>query len=74
MEFNVMENEISEWLKDLKKVFEIIFKEKLLLKRERVDYEITLKIEKIKPSLLIFIRLKKQQIIKEYLTEIIKKE
>ena len=39
-----------------------------------MNYEITLKIEKIKPLLLISIRSKKQEIIKEYLNEIIKKK
>ena len=31
MKFNVLENEILKWLKDLKKVFEEIFKRELLL-------------------------------------------
>ena len=57
-----MENEILEWLKDLKEIFETILKEKLLFICKRVDYEIKLKIKEIKSSLLIFIRLEKQNI------------
>ena len=74
MKFNIIKNKILEWLKDFKKVFGTISKEELLLYRERIDYEITLKTDKIKPSSLISIRSKKQYIVKEYLNEIIKKE
>ena len=74
MEFNALENDISEWLEDLKKVFEEILKEELPPHRDEVDHEITLKIEKIKPSLLILTRSKKQENVKEYLNEMIRKK
>ena len=74
MRFNVLESEISEWLKDLRGIFETISEEELLSRRDEVNYEITLKTKKIKPSLLISIRSEKQEIIKKYLNEIIKKE
>ena len=74
MEFNVLENDISKWLKDLEKVFKEIFKEELSFHRDEVNHEITLKIEKIKLLLLIFIRSKKQKSIKKYLDEMIRKE
>ena len=60
MDLNVMESEIPEWLEDLRKVFGTISEEELLFSHEGVDYEITLKINEIKSSLLISIRLKKQ--------------
>ena len=69
-----MKNEILEWLKNLKEVFKIISKKKLLFSRERVDHEITLKTKKIKSLLLISIKLEEQQIMKKYLNEIIKKK
>ena len=53
-----MENEISEWLKDLKEVFETISEEKLSSYRKEIDHEITLKTDRIKSSSLISIRLK----------------
>ena len=74
IKFNVIKNKIFKWLKNLKKVFETIFKEKLSSYYKEIDYEITLKIDKIKSLSLIFTRSKKQYIIKEYLNEIIKKE
>ena len=74
IEFNMMKNEILEWLKDLKEVFETRLKEELLLSRERVDYEITLKTNEIKSSSLIFIRLEKQHIVKKYLDEMVRKD
>ena len=74
MKFNVLESKILEWLKNLKKVFKTISERELLSRRNEVDYEITLKTEKIKSSLLIFTRSKKQKIIKEYLNEMTKKE
>ena len=55
-----MKNEISNWLKNLKEIFEIILEGQLLLSREEVDYEITLKTDKIKSLSLILIRLKEQ--------------
>ena len=74
MKFNVLKNEILEWLNDLRKVFETILERELSPRRKRVNHEITLKIKKIKSSLLISIRLKKQEIVKKYLNEIIRKE
>ena len=74
MEFNILESEILEWLENLRKVFGTISKRELSSRRDGMDYEITLKIEKIKLLLLIPIRLKKQEIVKEYLNEITKKE
>ena len=74
MKFNVLKNEILEQLENLRKVFEIIPKEKLSPRRNGVNYEITLKTKKIKSSLLSSTRPKKQKIIKEYLNEITKKE
>ena len=59
MNLNVIENEISEWLKDLKKVFETILKRELLSSYEEINHKINLKIKEIKSLLLIFIRLKK---------------
>ena len=59
MEFNILKNEILEWLKDLKKVFGTILERELLLHYDGVDYEIILKTEKIKFLSLIFIRSKK---------------
>ena len=59
IEFNILENEILERLKDLKEVFKDISKRELLFHCYEMNYEIILKIEKIKSSLLIFIRLKK---------------
>ena len=59
MKFNVLENEILEWLKDLKKVFGTIFKRELSSRYDEIDYEITLKTEKIKSSSLISIRSEK---------------
>ena len=73
IEFNIIKNKISKWLKNLKKVFETISKEKLLSSRKRVDHEITLKTNEIKSSSLISIRLEKQQIVKNYLNEMLKK-
>ena len=58
----------------MKKVFKTILKEKLSSHRNEMNYKIILKTEKIKLLLLIFIRLEKQEIVKEYLNEIIKKE
>ena len=58
IEFNVLENEILKWLKNLRKVFEVILERELLSRCDGVDYEITLKTEKIKSLLLISIRLK----------------
>ena len=55
IKFNILENEIFEWLKDLKEIFEIISKRKLLFYRDEINYEIILKIKKIKLLLLIFI-------------------
>ena len=74
IKFNVLKNEISKQLKNLKKVFEIIFEKKLSSRRYEINYEITLKIEKIKSLLLILIRLEKQKIVKKYLNEITRKE
>ena len=74
VKLNTMKNEIFDWLKDLKKVFETILKEKLLLSREKINYKIILKTKEIKSLLLISIRLKEQQVIKEYLDEIMRKE
>ena len=59
MKLNVIKNEILEWLEDLKEIFKIILKEKLLFSRENVNYEITLREKKIKSLLLISIRLEK---------------
>ena len=53
IEFNVLENKISEWLKDLRKVFREILKKELSFYYNEVNYEIILKIEKIKSLLLI---------------------
>ena len=60
MNLNVMENEISKWLKDLKKVFETISEKELLSSCKEVDYKITLKTKEIKSLLLILTRLKEQ--------------
>ena len=73
VEFNILEDQIPDWLDDLKEVFKTIFEGELLLSRERVNYEITLINNKIKPSLLILIRPEEQQIVKEYLDDIMKK-
>ena len=61
-------------MENLKKVFETISKEELSSYRDGMDYEIILKTKKIKPSSLILTRSKEQEIIKEYLNEIMKKE
>ena len=61
-------------MKDLKKVFETISKEKLLSYRDEINYEIILKTKKIKSLSLISIRLEKQEIVKEYLNKIIRKK
>ena len=74
MEFNVLENEILEWLEDLKKVFKEISERELSSHRNGVNYEITLKIDKIKSLLLIPIRLEEQEIVKKYLNEMTRKE
>ena len=74
IEFNVLENEISKWLKDLRKVFEEILEKELSSYRDGVNYEIILRTEKIKSLLLIFTRLKEQEIVKEYLNEMTRKE
>ena len=55
MKFNILKNKISKQLKNLRKVFNEISKRKLLLYYNEVNYEITLKTEKIKPLLLILI-------------------
>ena len=60
MNLNVIENEISKWLKDLKKVFETKLEKELLFNYEEINYKINLKIKKIKSLLLILIKLKKQ--------------
>ena len=73
IEFNIIKNKIFEWLKDLKEMFETILKKELLFSRKEVNYEITLKTNKIKSSSLIFIRLKKQYIVKKYLDEMLRK-
>ena len=54
-----MENEISDWLENLKKVFETISERELSFNREEVNYKITLKIKEIKLLLLILIKLEK---------------
>ena len=54
-------------------MFETILEEELSSSYEEIDYEITLKTNKIKSSSLIFIRSKKQYIVKKYLDEIIRK-
>ena len=59
MKFNIMENEILEWLKDLKEVFKTISKRELLLYRKGIDHEIILKTDKIKSSSLILTRFEK---------------
>ena len=59
MKFNVLENEISKWLKDLEKVFRKISKKELSSSRNRVNHEIILKTKKIKSLLLISIQLEK---------------
>ena len=61
-------------IKGPKKVFRTISERELSSHRDRVNYEITLRTEKIKLSLLILIRSKKQRIVKEYLNEMTKKE
>ena len=72
--FEELENEIPKWLEDLKKVFGTIPKEKLSSSRDEVDHEIVLKTKKIKSLPLILTRLKEQEIVKEYLNEMTKKE
>ena len=74
MKFNVLKSKISEWLKDLKKVFETILEGELSSSRDEVNHEITLKTKEIKSLLLIPIRSKEQKIVKEYLNEMLKKE
>ena len=74
MKFNVIKNEILEWLKNLKEIFETISKEKLSLSYEKVDHKITLKTKKIKSSSLILTRSEEQQIVKKYLNEMTKKK
>ena len=74
IEFNIMENKIPEWLRDLKEVFETIPEGELLLNREGVNYEITLKTNEIKPSSLIPTRPEKQHIVKRYLNEMLRKD
>ena len=54
-------------------MFKTILKEELLLNRKEVDYEIILKTNEIKLLSLIFIRLKKQYIVKKYLKKILRK-
>ena len=58
----------------MKKVFGEILERELLPYREGVDHEIIIKTEKIKSSLLIFTRSEEQEIVKEYLDEMTKKE
>ena len=74
MKFNVLKNEIPKWLKDLKKVFGTIFERELSSRRKEMNHEIILKTKKIKPSFLILIRSKEQEIVKKYLNEITKKK
>ena len=73
MEFYVLENEIPEWLKDLKKIFETISERELSSSRVGVDHEIILKTETIKSSSFILIRSKEQEIVKKYLDKMMKK-
>ena len=58
----------------MKKIFETIPEGKLPSRRDEIDHEIILKIEKIKSSSLIPIKLEEQEIIKEYLNEIMKRK
>ena len=74
VEFNILENQILEWLNGLEEVFRTIPERELSPSREGVDHEITLINNKIKPSLLIPTRPEEQQIVKEYLDEMMKKE
>ena len=74
VKLNTIKNEISNWLRDLKKVFETISEEELPLSREEVDYKITLKTKEIKLLSLIVTRSEEQQIIKEYLNKMLRKE
>ena len=74
MEFNVIENKIPKQLEDLRKIFKTVPKRELLSSREGIDYKITLKTKEIKSLLLIPTRLEEQQIVKEYLDEMIRKE
>ena len=60
MNLNIIKNEISKWLKDLKEVFKTISERELLFSHEEVNYEINLKIKEIKSSLQISIKLEKQ--------------
>ena len=55
-------------------MFKEISKRELSSYRNEVNYEITLKTEKIKSLLLIFTRSEKQEIVKEYLNKMIRKE
>ena len=59
IKFNILKSKIFKWLKDLRKVFEEILKRELPSYRNEVNYEIILKIKKIKSLLLISIRLEK---------------
>ena len=60
VKFNILKNQILEWLDDVKEVFGTILERELLSSRERVDHEITLINNKIKSFLLIPIRLEEQ--------------
>ena len=55
-------------------MFEIISEREVSPHRNEINHEITLKTKKIKSLLLILTRLKEQEIVKEYLNEMTKKE
>ena len=74
IEFNTIKDKISEWLKDLKEVFETILKKELPSSYKEVNYEITLKTNEIKSLSLISIRSEKQYIVKKYLDQMLRKD
>ena len=74
IKFYVLKNEILKWLKNLKEVFKIISERELSSSYVEINYEIILKTETIKSSSFISIKSKKQEIIKEYLDEMMKKK
>ena len=71
---NLKINSISEWMKEIEKVCQELKREELPKNKEEYDHVIELIQETILSSSLILTRSKKQEIIKTYLNDILRKE
>ena len=65
--------ELPDWLREYEQVFQLK-KTRLLIRRKEVDYVITLKELEPKSSSLILTKPEKQQFIKNYLDDLLRKK